>query len=189
MSLPHIQNSVAGRNHFDPVHQSLFEVYFTLPAALRDQFAQDEAIITEHVQSISGIADLDRSPEVVQQSFMGTKRSFLAPKLSDTSFEISVVLSLNLRNGVDNYIYKLFKEWNKLGYDLSTGETRLKKDYIADWLKILVGNRQGDVFREIVFKDIIMTGLEAPGELKYDDNEAASITVKFKSDWATELNA
>ena len=27
------------------------------------------------------------------------------------------------------------------------------------------------------------------GELKYDDNEAASITVKFKSDWATELNA
>jgi hypothetical protein len=56
-------------------------------------------------------------------------------------------------------------------------------------LKISVGNRQGDIFREIVFKDIMLTGLEAPGELKYDDNEAASITVKFKSDWATELNA
>ena len=189
MSLPHIQNSQAGRNHYDPVYTSLFEVYFTLPDALREKFGQDEAIITEHVLKISGLDGLDKSAEKVTQKFMGTTRTFLAPKIGDTSFELDIDLTLNLRNATDNYIYKLFKEWNNLGYDLSTGETRLKKDYIANWLKVSIANRQGDIYREVVFKDVILTGITAPGEYNYETPDAAQLNVKFSSDWATELNA
>lgn len=190
MSLPHIQNSQAGRNLYDPVHKSLFEVYFTLPESLREKYGQDEAVITEHVKSISGLDSLTKGPESVQQKFMGTDRTFLAPKLDSTSHEITVVLTLNLRHGLDNYIFKLFRDWNALGYDLSTGETRLKRDYVADWLKVSIGNRRGDIYREIVYHDVILFGgITTTDDLSYDDNEPVELTIKFKSDWATEVNA
>ena len=120
MSLPHITNSEAGRNLYDPSHSCIYEVYFTLPAAIRAEFAQDEALITEHVQKITGLGALDKGPETVTQKFMGTTRTFVAPKMDDTSAELKVDLSLNLRKGVDNYIYKIFKAWKNLNYDLES---------------------------------------------------------------------
>jgi hypothetical protein len=72
--LPHLQNSTAGVNRFDPVNKSIFEVYFTLPEALRGEFAKEELLLTEHVLNISGLDALYRAPETDVQKFMGTDR-------------------------------------------------------------------------------------------------------------------
>jgi hypothetical protein len=191
MALPHITNSVAGRNLYDPYHNCLFEVYFTLPAALRAEFQQDEALITEHVLTINGLGALDKGPEAsVVQKYQGTERSYLAPKMDSTSAELSVELSLNLRNGVDNYIYKLFKAWKNLNYDLETGTIVLKKDYVAEWLRVCVANRAGDIIKDVTFKDVMLSGgLDGLDDFAYDSNDAKNLTVKFKSDWWKEINA
>ena len=190
MALPHIQNSQAGRNLYDPVHSNIFEIYFTLPEVLRAQFGKDEAILTEHVLKISGLSALHSAPGIGQQKFMGTDRTYINPKLDSTHAELTIDLSLNLRNEVDNYIYKLFKAWARLGYDISTGERHLKKDYVADWLKISVANRAGDIYQEIVFKDVMMMGgIENYDELNYDTADALQISVKFASDWWTDVDA
>lgn len=188
--LPHIQNSEAGRNLYDPVHGCSFEVYFTLPEAIRATFGQDEALLTEHVLSVGGLDALDRGPETDSQKFMGTTRTFIKPKVDDTSAEITIAFSLNLRNGVDNYIYKLLKAWKNLNYDLETGATVNKPEYCAQWLKVSVGNRAGDLVREIVFKDIMLKGnIEGMGDLNYTEGGAKEVTVHFVSDWWKELNA
>lgn len=189
MALPHITNSLAGRDRLDPAYKNIFEVYFTLPEALRAEFGQDEALITEHVTEISGLNALDKEPGKDVQKFMGTTRTYLKSKLDDTSAEITVKFTLNLRNGVDNYIYKLFKAWGKLNYDISTGEKSLKKDYCADWLRISVGNRAGEIYREIVFKDVIMFDpIEMTDTYSYDEEGVCDLTVKFASDWWDESN-
>ena len=188
--LPHITNSAAGVNLMDPVHNSLFEVYFTLPAALKQQFGEDEAVLTEHVLSVDGLGTLDKMPETGEQKFMGTSRTFVNPKLDSTSHDLTIKFSLNLRNGVDNYIWKVFKAWSKLIYDLETGSEVLKKDYCADWFKISIGNRTGDIFREIVYHDVMLYGdMSSWATLDYTSNEPLELEVHFKSDWATEINA
>lgn len=191
MSLPHITNSEAGRNLYDPYHNCLFEVYFTLPAAIRAQFGQDEALLTEHVVKIDGLENLDKGPEAsVEQKFQGTTRTYLAPKMDNTSAELTVEFNLNLRNGVDNYIYKVFKAWKNLNYDLETGTIVLKKDYVAEWMRVCIANRAGDVIKEVVFKDVMLSGnVDGLGSLDYSNNEAVNITVKFKSDWWKETIA
>lgn len=185
--LPHIKNSQAGVNRQDPVYQNLFEVYFTIPQALQEQFGGDVAVLTEQVQSIGGLVTLDKGPDTVEQKFMGTTRTYLQSKYDTTSHDLSVKLALNLRNGTDNYIYNLFRAWNNLCYNKYTGETTLKVGYCADWLKVVIANRGGDIFREIVFKDVIMyggiTGIE---ELNYETTDLVTIEVKFKSDWADD---
>ena len=188
--LPHIQNSEAGRNKYDPAHKAIFEVGFTLPEALRGEFAQDEAVLTEHVLSITGLDNLYKGAEADAQKFMGTSRSYLKPTLQDTFAEVNVKFSLNLRNGVDNYIYKLFRAWKNLGYNIETGERSLKKDYCADWMRLRVANRVGDVYHDVIMKDIMLVGNTAPStEYDYSQDEALEMEVKFRTDWWKELNA
>lgn len=189
--LPHIRNSVAGVNRQDPVHRALFEVYFTVPNALKEQFGADEATLTQQVLSISGLGSLDKGPGVGEQKFMGTSRSYLEPKLDSTAHDLTVKLTLNLRNRTDNWVYKLFKAWNKLSYDLSTGETVIKPDYLADWLKVSIGNRAGEIYREILYKDVMLfEGLGGDlDELNYEEKGHVDIEVKFRSDWAEDVDA
>ena len=187
MSLPHITNSQAGVNKYDPVFKSIFEVYFSIPEAIRSQFGKDEELLTEHVLTIDGLGALNRAPGTGTQKFMGTDRSFINPKLDNTRAEISVKLSLNLRNATDNYIYKLFRAWAALGYDQSTGTRHLKKDYCADYLKVSIANQAGDIYHEVIFKDVMINGdMEGISDLDYDNADAIELTVKFVSDWWKE---
>lgn len=185
MALPHIKNSQAGINLYDPVNKSIFEVYFTIPEAIRAEFGKDEVLLTEHVQKISGLDALYKAPEADVQKFMGTSRSYLKPTVGDTHADLEVEFSLNLRNGTDNYILKLFRAWAALGYDINTGKRSLKKDYCAQWLKVSIANREGDIFQEIVFKDVMINGPLSGGisDLEYAADDALNLTVKFRSDW------
>lgn len=188
MALPHITNSEAGRKLMDPVYQNLFEVSFQIPTALEEKYGKDINLLTEHVLKISGLSALSKGPSVSKQSFMGVDRSYLQSKVDGTSAEIGIDFTLNLRNGNDNYIYKIFREWAALGYNINTGERHLKKDYVAPYMQVLVANRQGDVYHKIVFKDVMMNGgVEGIDELNYDSGEAVTISVKFVSDWWEEL--
>lgn len=187
MALPHLQNSIAGREKFDPVHNSIFEVYFTLPEAIQNEFGKDEFLITEHVTKISGLDALYRSPGTESQKFMGTQRSYVKPMLDSTRAELTVEFTLNLRNGTDNYILKLFRAWNALNYDMNTGTRALKKDYVAPWLKVSIGNRAGDIYQEIIFKDVMINGnLTYSGDLDYSSSDALTLSVPLVSDWWTE---
>ena len=104
--------------------------------------------------------------------------------------ELECTFTLNLRNETDNYIYKLFKEWSMLGYDVRTGQRHLKKDYVADWLKVSIANRNGDIYKEVIFKDVMINeGVGGLGEYDYDQAEAQTITVKFVSDWWQDIDA
>lgn len=187
MALPHIQNSVAGRNKYDPVHTDIFEVRFTVPSAIRNDFGKDELILSEHVTKISGLGALNRAPGVSQQKFMGTDRSYIQPKLDSTHAELEVTFTLNLRDDVDNYVYKLFRAWAALGYDINTGARSLKRDYCADWMEVSIANRAGDIYQDVIFKDVMLNGdIGGMEEYNYDTADAAELTVKFVSDWWQE---
>lgn len=191
MALPHIQNSEAGRNKYDPVHNSIFEVRFTVPAGIQTDYAKDEVLLTEHVTKISGLDALNKAPGVGQQKFMGTDRSFIQPLPDNTHAEIEVTFTLNLRDDTDNYIYKLFRAWAALGYDISTGTRQLKRNYCADWMEVVVANREGTVYEDVIFKDVMMNGNLSGwnSDMDYDNKEAATLSVKFVSDWWQETMA
>lgn len=191
MALPHISNSAAGRNKWDPVHSSIYEVRFTVPEAIRADFAKDEILLTEHVLKISGLDALNRAPGTGTQKFMGTDRSYINPKVDSTRAELTMDFTLNLRDDVDNYIYKLFRAWAALGYDMNTGTRVLKREYCADWVNVAVANRRGDIYHEIILKDVMINGPLTGyiSDLDYEVNEAAQLTVPFVSDWWQETMA
>lgn len=192
MALPHIKNSTAGINlDYEPVNKAIFQVSFTLPAGIQNTYSKDVEILSEHVQKISGLDSLYKAPEVDIQKFMGTSRSYIKPTVGDTHADFEIEFSLNLRNGTDNYILKLFRDWAALGYNLATGERRLKQDYTAEYMVVSIANRAGDVFQEIKFKDVMINGPLSGGinELDYTSDDMVTLTVKFRSDYWEEKNA
>jgi hypothetical protein len=190
MALPHITNSKAGINKWDPMHVNMFEVSFTLPAALKADFPEEETQITEQVLSISGLGALHKTAGTNTQKFMGTTRTYILPGLDDTSAEIEIKFALNLKNETDNYLYRLIKAWARLGYNILTGEKVLKKDYCAEAFEVKIANRAGDVIEDVVFKDVMMADSpDGLNEYNYETLDAAELTVKFKSDWWTDVDA
>lgn len=184
MALPHITNSTAGVNLYDPVHKSIFEVSMELPADI--DFA-DTGLLTQHVLNVSGLDALYRAPEVESQKFMGVDRSYIKPTLQDTKASIEIEFSLNLNDNNDNYVLNVLRAWAALGHNIATGTRSRKSNYVAPWMKIRIANRAGDVYQDITFKDVMLNGaLEMDGGLDYTADDALNVKAKFVSDWWTE---
>jgi len=185
--LPHITNVKAGIERYDPMHSSIFEVAFTAPGALAGEFSGEELnILSQQVVSVSGLDALQKVAGANSQKFLGVDVSFLNPTLDSTTAEFTIVFNLNLRNVVDAYVLKLFKAWGRLSYDLATGARALKADYVCDTMHISEANRDGTVWREVVFKDVFITGMSGLDTLDYTSSEARQLTVTFRSDYWDE---
>lgn len=183
--LPHIQNVAAGRNKYDPVHSSIYEVYITLPAALQQigQFKEDEVLLTEQVTTVQGLDVLQKTTETGEQNFLGATVSYLNPVLDSTAADITIEFNLNLRNVTDNYVLKIFRAWENLSYDLSTGARGIKTDYIVDDLRISEATRNGTVWRSYVFHHVMLKGVTGLDGLDYTSSEARRLQCTFRADW------
>ena len=175
--LPHLTNIQSGINKWDPSHSSVYEVYFTLPDAIRSEFSEDEVILTEQVTDVSGLYNLIKTTGVDSQKFMGVDVSFHKPTLENTYAEITLNLNLNLRNKVDNFVLKVFRAWENLNYN------------IADGTRTLLANRAGDVVRSIVFNRVLLSGVSNIDSLDYTANEPQKLQVQFRCDYWDDVLA
>lgn len=184
--LTHIKNVQAGINKWDPVHKSLFEVYFTLPDALKNGGAfsgEDEMLLTEQVITVSGLDALHKTTTASEQKFYGVTVSFLNPMLDTTAADLTVTFNLNLRDVTDNYVLRMFIAWEKLSYDLMDGTRSIKKDYISDNMRIAQANRNGQVWRSFIFHHIMLTGVTNMDDLDYAANDAVTLQTTFRADY------
>lgn len=181
--LPHLTNIQSGINKWDPSHSSVYEVYFTLPDAIRSEFSEDEVILTEQVTDVSGLDNLVKTTPVSSQKFMGVDVSHLSPNLENTYAEITINLNLNLRNKVDNFVLKVFRAWENLNYNIADGTRTLLADYSSDAMRIAIANRAGDVVRSIVFNRVLLTGVSQIDTLDYTAGEPQKLQVQFRCDY------
>ena len=189
--IPHVRNVVAAQNYYDPNHQAIFEVYFTLPQKVKDKIggssSEDEATLTEQVVSVSGLDALQKTAQAGTQKFFGVDASYSNPSLDQTYCEFTVVFNLNLRNVTDNWVFKIFKYWSQICYDVATGQRTLMSEYMSDLLRISEANRNGDIWRTVTFHRGFPVEVSGLDTLEYTNNEARKLTVKFRSDWWDEV--
>jgi len=186
--LPHIKNMTSGINKYDPVHKAIYEVYFTLPEAIRGQFTAEEAILTEQVTNVSGLDILQKTTPPSEQKFYGVTVSYLNPVLDQTAADLTITFNLNLRNVTDNFVLKLFMAWANISYDKSDGSRGIKTDYITDTLRIAEANRNGEIWRSYIFHHVMLTGVTGLEDLDYNANEARQLVCTFRADyWDDDL--
>lgn len=187
-NLPHIRSTQHGRDKWDPMMSSVFEVTFNLPTAIADLFSTESKILVEQVTAVNGLDVLQKTTEAGSQKYLGVDVSFLNTTLDSTFAEFTIDLNLNLRNANDAFVLKLFKAWEKISYDMADGTRSLKVNYADGSIRIAEANRDGTVWRSFLFNDVMLTGVTGLDSLEYTNNEARKIQVKFRSDfWDEEL--
>ena len=187
--LPHILNVESGYNKYDPVHKSIYEVYFTLPAAIQSQFAAEELLLTEQVTTVSGLDVLQKTTPASNQSFYGVTVSYLNPVFDTTAADLTINFNLNLRNVTDNFVLKVFRAWENISYNLADGTRSIKTGYISDNLRIAEANRNGDIWRSYIFHHVMLTGVTNLDDLDYMSNDARQLTCTFRCDyWEDEMS-
>lgn len=188
---PHITHVQAGLERWDPMFQSIFEVILSAPTALSKQkgIEGDKGVIKllpEHVTEVSGLDALQKTPAAGQQKFMGVDVSFLNPVLDNTYAEITIQFNLNLNKTNSPEILLFFKEWARLNYDISSGDRSLKEDYTADTVIINEANRNGDIWRKVTLRNVILTAYSGLDSLSYESNEIRKLSVTLRADYWDE---
>lgn len=184
--LPHITNVQSGMNKYDPVHLAVFEVYFTLPDALKKTFATEEELLTEQITEISGLDALNKTTGQGSQKFYGVDVSFQNPAMEQTYCEFTITFNLNLRNGTDNFVHKLIRAWENLNYNLQDGTRTLKSYYTSDSVRIAEANRAGTIIRAFAFHNVMLCEVTGTDGLNYTNNDARTLAVKFRADYWEE---
>ncbi len=187
--LPHILNVESGRMKYDPVHKSIFEVYFTLPAAIQSQFKTEELLLTEQVTNVAGLDVLQKTTDVGEQKFYGVTVSYLNPVLDTTAADITITFNLNLRNVTDNFVLKVFRAWENISYNLADGTRSIKTGYITDNLRIAEATRNGDIWRSYIFHHVMLRSVTNIDDLDINANDARQLQCQFRCDyWEDELS-
>lgn len=189
-SVPHIKSVEAATNKYDPVHSSLFALQFSYPDNMPQLTGTGVSdivnILPQQVTTVSGLDALQRTVQAGSQKFYGVDVSYLNPVLDNTFAEFTIEFNLNINDAQDVYVLSFFKAWSKLGYGLANdayaGQRKLKKDYTASELFVWQANRDGFIWREVKFINVMLTNVTGLDSLDYTNNEPAKLTCTFRAD-------
>ena len=188
--LPHITNVKAGMERWDPMHESIFQISFTVPYVLQGEYNQEELLtLSQQVVSVSGLDNIQKPLQMYKMKYLGVDVAFFVPTLEDSSIDFTVEFNLNIRDISDAYVFKLFKQWLRLIHNMSTGVVPLIAQARADSMTILEANRDGTVWRQVVFKNIVITQITGLDKLDYTSSEIRKLNVTFHADYWDETTA
>ena len=184
---PHINNIKAAYERWDPMHNSIFEVDFTVPYVMQGEFDQDSLLVlSQQVVSVNGLDGLQKPLTMYTMKYLGVDVAFFNPMLENTGIDFDITFNLNLRNVSDAYVYKLFKQWLRLIYNMATGVVPLIAQAKAESMTILEANRDGTVWRQVVLKNVVITGMQGMNNLDYNSTEPRQLNVNFHADFWDE---
>lgn len=186
--IPHITNTPAAFNKYDPVHASLFKVIMSVPLSIAGEYDIFELdLISSQIISIEGLDTLQKPVSTYNKKYLGVDTVFVKPSFDSTIAQFSITFNLNLRNVSDNYVFKLFKEWQDFMYNISMGLQTVKYQYVAEYLIVYEANRDGTIWREINFKNVFPTNIGGLNTLDYTSTEAVTLTVSFIAEYWEEF--
>ncbi len=188
--IPHAKNIEASVERYDPVHISLFKVILSVPLYIAGQYNMNELdLISTQILTIEGLDTLQKPISTYTKKYLGVETIGVRPSFDSTIASFSITFNLNLRKVSDNYVFKLFKEWVDFIYSLGMGLQTLKYQYIAEYLNVYQANRDGTIWREIKFKNVMPVSIQGLNSLDYSSNDAATITVNFMAEYWEETLA
>ena len=185
--LPHPTNVKAAMERWDPMHQSIFAVIFSVPFVLRGEYDTDQmSILSQQIISIDGLDGLQKTVGFYTQKYLGVDVAFYNPKIDNTTVDFNINFNLNIRNYSEAYVYNLFREWFSLLYDMPTGVRALKDMACAETMVILEANRDGTIWRQVTLYNVICTSMTGLNSLNYSTSDPREVNIGFHADYWEE---
>ncbi len=176
--LAHIENSEAGREHYEPVINALFRTTFVLPNGITP-----EPLLTEHVISVTGLREI--GAENVQQQTYSARRNYASTDVDNTQ-EIEVTMSLNLNKANQNYIFKKIKEWKRKSFNPATGEYGIASEYMGQIILERFSKKQEVISSKTLHNCWIKGDITGIDDYDITNHEPIQLVFTVVADYYTE---
>lgn len=183
MAFPHVTNSTAAANMYEPVVPSNFLGTFVLMGSLKEALG-DYTFLSEYIKSISGMF-IEKSANTIEAGFQTVKFRYDSNE-KETYYEIEVAFHNFLDNDNRMLVYNALAAWSRQKYNPLTGEKTLKSITPMLVWSVKIPARRYDFWRRIAHNMFPMSDLtDQSGD--YSAHDMQEITVTFNADYVSDV--
>lgn len=185
MIYPHVTNSTAAINRYEPVVASNFNAHFVLLNNLKSTLG-DYSYLSEYVKNINGLFN-EKADGSIDGGYKTTKFRYDSNE-KETYFECESSFFNFLDSDSRMLVFNGLVAWMRFKYNMLTGEKTLKRDYADANLVVERFNRDGTIYwRRIGHAAFPISGLSSNLDNDYTTHDPSEISVTFNIDYVTDV--
>lgn len=184
MAFPHVTNSTAAANMYEPVVPSNFLGTFVLMGSLKDALG-DYTFLSEYIKSIGGLF-IEKSANTIEAGYQTTKFRYDSNE-KETFYEIEVAFHNFLDNDNRMLVYNALAAWSRQKYNPLTGEKTLKKHYANACLVGEKFQRDGTIFWRRIAHNIFPMSDIGDQNGDYTSHDMQELTITFNADYVSDV--
>ena len=184
MAFPHVTNSTAGVNRYEPVVGSNFNCHFVTMGKLREVLG-DITFLREYVKSVNGLF-VEYAGNTIEAGYKSVKFRYDSNE-KQTYWDVEISFFNFLDNESRAIVLNTLLAWSRFKYNPLTGTKTLKKDYADASLVVEKYNRDGTIYwRRIAHNVFPMSDISDQGA-DYSQHDMVELQVTFNADYVTDI--
>lgn len=183
-AFPHVTQSTAAVNKYEPVVPSNFNAQFVLMGKLKEKLG-DYSFLREYVKNVSGLF-VEYAGNTIEGGYKTTKFRYDSND-KQTYYDISVSFFNFLDNDSKMFVYNALVAWSRVKYNPLTGEKTLKDVYANACIVVEKYNRDGTVYwRRMAHNVFPMNDFDDQNN-DYTQHDMSDLTVQFNADYVSDV--
>lgn len=183
-AFPHVTNSTAGVNRYEPMVASNFNCHFILMGRLAETLG-DYSFLREYVKAVNGLF-IELSGGVIEGGYKTVKFRYDSNEKT-TYYDVEVQFFNFLDADSRAFVYNSLVAWSRFKYNPLTGEKSLKKDYADAAIVCEKYNRDGTIFWRRMAHNVFPMNDFPDMPADYTSHEMQEITVTFNADYVSDI--
>jgi hypothetical protein len=183
-AFPHVTQSTAAVNKYEPVVPSNFNAQFVLMGKLKERLG-DYSFLREYVKNVSGLF-VEYAGNTIEGGYKTTKFRYDSND-KQTYYDVSVSFFNFLDNDSKMFVYNSLVAWSRVKYNPLTGEKTLKDVYANACIVVEKYNRDGTVYwRRMAHNVFPMNDFDDQNN-DYTQHDMSDLTVQFNADYVSDV--
>jgi len=184
VSFPHITQSTAAIQKFEPVVASNFNCHFVLAGNLKKKLG-DYTFLREYVKSVAGLF-VEKSGGTIEGGFKTTKFRYDSNE-KETFFDVAISFFNFLDDKSRMLVYNSLVAWSRFKYNPLTGEKTLKKDYANATIVVEKFNRDGTLYWRRMGYNVFPMNEFDDQPADYTAHDMIELAVTFNVDYVSDV--
>jgi len=184
VTFPHVTNSTAAVNKYEPVVASSFNAHFVLMGKLKEALG-DYGFLREYIKSVTGLF-IEYAANTIEAGYKTVKFRYDSNE-KQTFYDVEIAFHNFLDNDSKMFVYNALVKWSRFKFNPLTGEKTLKKDYSDAALIVEKFNRDGTIYWRRMGHHVFPMN-DLPDQLgDYSAHDMQELTVTFNADYVSDI--
>jgi len=181
---PHLTNSTAAVNKYEPVVASNFNAHFVLMGRLKSKLG-DYSFLREYIKSVTGLF-VEKAGGTIEAGYKTTKFRYDSNE-KETFYDVEVQFFNFLDNESKMFVYNSLVAWSRFKHNPLTGEKTLKQDYSDAAIIVEKYNRDGTIYWRRMGHHLFPMNDFEDQIADYSAHDMSELAVTFNVDYVSDI--